>query len=145
MGHPNDIEQLRSQGFRMTRQRLLILDAIRGHAQHLTADEIYETVRQRHPKLDVATVYRTLQWLHEAGLLRRIDVGKDRLEWEYADAHTHHHLVCRECGTEQQIDHHVIEGLHEHILHHYNFDADADHVAIFGRCGGCRDKKDANS
>jgi Fur family ferric uptake transcriptional regulator len=138
MQQPNDIQLLRKQGYRLTRQRMLILDVLREQGRHLTADQIYGEVSRHHPEINLATVYRTLQWLHQVGLLRKIDVGKDRLEYEYATEADHHHLICKVCGTETQIDNHVIEKLQAHILEHYGFEADPDHVAIFGRCAQCR-------
>lgn len=138
MQHHEDVQRLREQGFRLTRQRILILDVLRQHACHLTAEEIFAKVEQLHPTIDRATVYRTLQWLHGVGLVRKIDVGKDRLEYESAEAPSHHHLICRSCGREQQIDDHVIVVMRAHVLEHYGFDADPEHIAIFGRCADCR-------
>ncbi len=133
-----DVQLLRGQGYRLTRQRMLILEVIRDRRQHVTADEIYAEVSRRAPEINLATVYRTLQWLQSVGLLRKIDVGKDRMEYEYAQASAHHHLVCKECGWELEIDNHVIECLQAHIMEHYGFEADPEHVAIFGRCAQCR-------
>jgi len=138
MKYTNDVQWLRTQGFRLTRQRLLILDIIRQNGQHLTADQILAEVHCQQPSIDRATVYRTLHWLHSVGLLRKIDVGKDRMEYEYAQPESHHHLICKNCGAEQEIGNHVIERLQAHILEHYNFEADPEHVAIFGRCAACR-------
>lgn len=138
MRHHNDIQALRKQGYRLTPQRMLILDILRSSERHMTADQIYAEVSQHHPEINLATVYRTLQWLYQVGLLHKIDVGKDRLEYEYARDTEHHHLICKVCGTETQIDNHVIQTLQDHILEHYGFEADPDHVAIFGRCAHCR-------
>ncbi len=138
MQHDRHIELLRSQGFRLTKQRMLILDVLRHHQQHLTADAIFDVVKQQQTSIDVATVYRTLAWLHGVGLIRKIDVGKDRLEYEYAPNGLHHHLICNSCGVEQEIDNHVVESLQAHILEHYGFEADPEHVAFFGRCAHCR-------
>jgi Fur family transcriptional regulator, ferric uptake regulator len=139
MQHRDAIRRLRAQGHRLTRQRMLILEAITRNCQHLSADEIYREVAQRDPAINLATVYRTLGWLHGAGLIRKIDVGRDRLLYEYAAADEHHHLICRVCDTEYEIDHHVFQKLREHILEHYGFEADPEHIAIFGRCARCRD------
>ena len=138
MRHLHDIQELRKQGFRLTRQRMLILELLRSSERHMTADQIYAEVSQHHPEINLATVYRTLQWLHQVGMLRKIDVGKDRLEYEYAHDAAHHHLICKSCGHQTQIDNHVIQTLQAHILEHYGFEADPDHVAIFGRCAQCR-------
>lgn len=132
------IQNLRARGFRLTRQRMLILDVVRQHRHHLTAEAVYDAVKQQSPTIDVATIYRTLHWLHGLGLLRKFDVGKDRIEFEYATAREHHHLICTACGAEQEIDNHVIECLRAHIMEHYDFEADPEHVALFGRCAHCR-------
>lgn len=132
------IDWLRQQGFRLTNQRLLILDVIEANNGHISADDIATTVTQRDPRLNRATVYRTLQWLHSVGMLRKIDVGTPPLRYELAAEHAHHHLICRDCGYEQEIDHHVVATLQAHILEHYDFAADPDHLAIFGRCAHCR-------
>lgn len=147
MQQSDDLRLLREKGlrFRLTRQRMLILDVVRQHGHHLTAEDIHAQVKCKHPKIDVATVYRTLHWLHGVGLLRKIDVGKDRLEYEYASGTTHHHLICNVCGVEQEINNHVIESLQAHIMEHYGFEADPEHVALFGRCVQCRAAGDAAS
>jgi Fur family ferric uptake transcriptional regulator len=138
MRHQHDLQALRKQGYRLTRQRMLILDLLRSSERHMTADQIYVEVSRHHPEINLATVYRTLQWLHQVGMLRKIDVGKDRLEYEYAHDAEHHHLICKVCGDQTQIDNHVIQTLQAHVLEHYGFEADPDHVALFGRCAHCR-------
>ncbi len=138
---PSDkhIQNLRARGFRLTRQRMLILDVMRQQ-KHLTAEAVHDAVKQQCQTIDLATVYRTLHWLHNVGLLRKFDIGKDRLEFEYATATEHHHLICTGCGAEREIDNHVIECLQAHIMEHYDFEADPEHVALFGRCAQCREK-----
>ena len=132
-----DLQLLREQGFRLTHQRRLILDYIKAQPAHVTAEAIYNEVSRRCPEMNIATVYRNLQWLHGVGLLRKIDLGKDRLEYEYAGAPMHHHLICKECGAQQEIDNHVMVCFRAHVLEHYGFEADPEHVAIFGRCARC--------
>jgi Fe2+ or Zn2+ uptake regulation protein len=138
MHYPEDVHLLRAQGFRLTAQRQAILEIIKGQPAHFTAGTIYAVVQQQQPTIDLATVYRTLQWLQRVGLVRTIDVGKDQRYFEYARAQPHHHLICKVCGAEHEIDNHVIACLQAHILEHYDFDADPEHVAIFGRCSHCR-------
>ena len=56
MQHDTDERRLRAQGFRLTRQRKLILNVLRSHSHHLTADEIFADVKQVYPAIDLATV-----------------------------------------------------------------------------------------
>jgi Fur family ferric uptake transcriptional regulator len=138
MQHSPTVQALREQGFRLTHQRRLILEFIQTQPAHVTADEIYAGVSGRCPELNITTVYRNLQWLHDVGLLRKIDSGKGRLEYEYAGAPVHHHLICKDCGGEQAIDNHVMVIFAAHVLEHYGFEPDPEHMAIFGRCAECR-------
>jgi Fe2+ or Zn2+ uptake regulation protein len=82
---------------RQTKQRQAILDAIEHHGGHLTADEIYQLVKRRHPRLSLGTVYRNLHLLARQGLLRELDLGLAVTYFE-ATKDPHFHLICRVCG-----------------------------------------------
>ncbi len=133
----SDLVALRRQGYRLTRQRLLILETLAHSGQHLSAEAIFRAVADRCPGINVATVYRNLQWLHGVGLVRRIDTGCGHLLWEYAEAHAHHHLICQRCHRVQEIDNHVVACLSDHVRDHYGFEVNLDHLAIFGICAAC--------
>jgi Fur family ferric uptake transcriptional regulator len=123
----------------MTRQRRLIVEVVLQQRGHFTVDTIYAHVARRDPAINLATVYRTLHRLHQAGLLRTLDAGQERLLFEVADAHAqHHHLICTQCGSQLEIDDAAIEALRNVLLQRYNFAAEPEHLAIVGRCGRCR-------
>ena len=87
------------RGFRVTPQRQLILDAVCQGAGHTTLPEIYARVQQMAPAINLATVYRTLDFLNEMGLVVSGDMGDGRMVYEIAGQEPHHHLVCRRCGA----------------------------------------------
>ena len=89
---------LRRAGCRPTAQRLLVLQAL-GGGDHVSADEILAHAKARYPSINPSTVYRTLDALVEAGIARRTDLGSDRLFYEVAREHRHHHAVCQDCGA----------------------------------------------
>ena len=136
--HEEDVVALRRQGFRLTLQRRLMLEVLQANGAHLSAEQIHAQVIARLPNVNVATVYRNLQWLHDMGVVHKIDIGCGRLLWEYADAEPHHHLICQRCGQVQEIDNHVMDCFSVHVRDHYDFDVNLDHLAIFGRCAACR-------
>src|SRR6476646_8510770 len=74
---PDAAALLRRAGGRPTPQRLLILQAL-GGGGHLTADEALEHARAAYPTVNASTVYRTLESLATAGLVRRTDLGGSR-------------------------------------------------------------------
>ena len=88
--------QLRSPGRRVTRQRALIWEALTAEPdRHLSAQEVVARVRDELPRVNPSTVYRTLDLLVADGLVLRTDLGADRVFYEPAHDHRHHHLVCR--------------------------------------------------
>lgn len=82
---------------RYSKQRNLILDILRANRVHPTAEWIYEQARVIMPSIGLATVYRNLKQLVEAGEIERI-TGADGVERFDGDMHRHYHLKCRRCG-----------------------------------------------
>jgi Fur family ferric uptake transcriptional regulator len=135
-----DIVALRRQGYRLTSQRLRVLQAVRESSRFLTAEEIYEAVRPSQPSLDIATVYRTLHWLQQVGLIAPIglDVGRQRFEYHHRGA-DHHHLVCERCGHHTHIPDDTLAELRATIRMRFGFEARLDHLVLAGCCAMCRD------
>lgn len=90
-----EISRLRSQGYRLTPQRLAILEVLRSAKGHLSPADIYEIVVADLPGLTEATVYRTLNFLSEQGLVLVAHLGRGQLVYEIAE-HDHHHLICKD-------------------------------------------------
>jgi Fur family ferric uptake transcriptional regulator len=129
---------LRQQGHRLTPQRLQVLQVIKAHSQHITAEEIHAAIVPQQPFIDIATVYRTLQWLQTVGLVAPISTGEGKLYYEYhAPGEHHHHLICQQCSQHIQIPDTDLAGLKHDLLERYGFTLQIDHLALLGRCGGC--------
>ncbi len=81
---------------RNTRQRQLVLDAVRSRNDHPTADDIYLAVRELDERISRGTVYRNLNLLEETGAICSVKApGGSRFDWK-TDGHAH--VVCTECG-----------------------------------------------
>lgn len=138
MNQRDDAAALRRQGHRLTPQRLLVLSIIQQSGRHLTADEIHSQVVRQQPYFNIATVYRTLQWLQQVGLVAPILIDSGPLRYEYCNGEAqHHHLVCRECGSEQEISDDILATLKTVLLERYGFSAQLNHLALPGRCAHC--------
>ena len=82
---------------KLTRQRHAILEAIRDTEDHPTANEIFQAARLRLPTISYATVYNSLRYLKEAGLVHEIKFGDSASRYDRA-THRHDHAICNECG-----------------------------------------------
>ena len=132
------IEELRKQGYRLTPQREMIVQAIAHAGRHVTAEEIFEQVRARTHAVNVATVYRTLDLLVELGLVSRADLGDGKVTYASLRHGPHCHLVCRHCGRVIEADHHLVAPVEKQLQEQYGFAADLHHFAIFGLCADCQ-------
>jgi Fur family ferric uptake transcriptional regulator len=135
---------MRSRGFRVTPQRQLILDAIRASGGHTTPDEIYERVHAQVPAVNRATVYRTLDFLLELGLVTTAHVKENQVIYELARPTPHHHLICQRCDHIEQLNHDLIAPLFADIERAYHFTINTDHLVLFGLCDECRSREDRN-
>lgn len=81
---------------RMTHQREIILDELRRAKTHPTADELYERIKKKLPRISLATVYRNLEILSETGLIKKLEISgrQKRFDWDPQD---HDHVYCTKC------------------------------------------------
>ena len=98
------LTHLHAQGYRLTPQRQLILEAVRRAETHVTPEQVYDRVHRQQPTISRATIYRTLDFLCEVRLIHALYWG-GQMYYEIAGDEPHHHLICRTCGGVDQIDH----------------------------------------
>lgn len=120
----------------MTPQRQLILEAIESMRGHISVESVHARVAARFPQVNISTVYRTLELLEKLGYVAHTHFG-DGVAYHRAEEGIHQHLVCRRCGSEQELDVEVLTPLGERILRDYGFEADLAHFAIEGTCRRC--------
>ncbi|MGE5124335.1 MAG: Fur family transcriptional regulator [Acidobacteriaceae bacterium] len=132
------IELLRAQGFRITHQRQIIVEAIAHSGNHVDAEQVFAHVQQITPSANIATVYRTLDLLVSQGLASRIDLGKGRVIYATNQHGPHIHLVCRQCGQVIDADQNLLFSLNEQLSAGYQFAADLQHISVPGLCNCCQ-------
>jgi Fur family ferric uptake transcriptional regulator len=138
-------ERLREKGYRLTPQRLMILQAIESSDEHISAEEIFSGVTAKYPHVNISTVYRTLELLKKLGMVYEIDLGEGRVRYHAEESGHHHHLVCQKCGRVIDIKEASLSSLRDVLLRDYDFQAELKHVGIFGVCSHCRKKPGAKS
>ncbi len=129
--------QLRARGFRITPQRMTILHVLHHEDTHLSPTEIFARAKQTLPGLTETTVYRTLEFLTDNGLVCPAHIGSGHLVYEIA-RNEHHHLICRECSGEVQIEHTALESLYTQLESSSGFRLIDSHVTFFGLCPECQ-------
>jgi Fur family transcriptional regulator, ferric uptake regulator len=132
-------DHLHTHGYRLTPQRQVILEAVRQAGEHVRPDQVYETVHAQQPAINRATIYRTLDFLCEQRLIVAMRWGSQTY-YEIAGRTPHHHLICRSCGSLEEIDRGLIELLIEATARQHRFTIDMDHIALFGQCRRCADR-----
>ena len=137
--HTMDYEGIiHAAGHRVTPQRILILDTVCDLSGHTTLGEIYARVHAVDTTIDRSTLYRTLKLFVDLGLVVSADTGAGETYYEVAKSHPHHHLVCRHCGKEQEIEHTVMQRMFDQVFQEYGFQPDTDHLVLFGICTDCQ-------
>ena len=132
---------LQEKGYRLTPQRMLVIEALHNADSHISAEEIYQQFHARYPHSNISTVYRTLELMKKLNLVTETDFGEGRVRYHVAEKGHHHHLVCRNCGRIMDLDESVLFPLKDTLLRDYGFEADLRHLAISGECSDCRKKR----
>lgn len=136
--HTAASQTLRSAGYRLTPQRLFILEAVYHLGGHVRAEQVLEYVQKRYPYMDLSTVYRTLELLASLGLIRRFSALGRPNEYEVAAVEPHHHLVCSECGKVETVPAELLSDTLEQVAKQYGFVLETTHMAFSGLCPNCR-------
>ena len=128
--------QLRARGFRMTPQRIAILHVLHHAGTHLSPAEIYKRARRELPGITEPTVYRTLEFLTANGLVRPSQSGSGHFTYQIA-REDHHHIVCRICGSDVEVEHSLFESLYRKLEQASGYRNIYSHLTFLGMCPNC--------
>ena len=130
-----DSSELRSHGLKATLPRLQILELFqRTKVRHLTAEEVYRLLLKQGHEVGLATVYRVLTQLQQAGLLKQAHFEAGRAVYELDDGTHHDHLVCTTCGRVQEFHDEAVEQRQRLIASEHGFDVVEHSHILYGRC-----------
>jgi Fur family transcriptional regulator, ferric uptake regulator len=136
----------KDQGLRFTREREEIVRAVFTLEDHFSVARVAETVEAAGGTISLATVYRNMDHLQKAGLVKEVKCGLcyDEQVYEHLHEDRHHdHLTCIECGTVVEFEDEAIEVLQKHVAGKYGFELVRHHLDLQGRCAACRERKQA--
>jgi Fe2+ or Zn2+ uptake regulation protein len=132
-------EIFQTPGRRMTSQRRLLLKVLAESHGHLDAEAIYALAKEKDPNISLATVYRNLKVLKEAGIVqeRLLDREGQKHHYEVA-AEAHYHFTCVECGQVIEFESPLIEQASEELAQRLNLEIIHTRVHLEGYCVNCQ-------
>jgi Fur family ferric uptake transcriptional regulator len=128
---------LTSNRLRITRQRMVILEELRKVKSHPSADEIYEMVRKRLPRISLGTIYRNLEILCGAGEIQRLDSGSSLKRYDGRADH-HYHIRCERCDRLEDILFDPGVDLNLCVKNFTDFSVAGHKLEFLGVCPDCR-------
>ncbi len=131
-------DRLTAAGERVTRQRLLVANALAAARRQLTAEQLYRSLRRQVPGIGRATVFRTLETLVDAGVARRLELDGHVYAYVACLPEHHHHVACTSCGRVEEIDEAYVTPIAQRLALELGFEIDDARLDFYGRCAACR-------
>lgn len=136
-------KQLRAQGYKLTPQREATVSVlIERESELLSAEDIFFLVKEKAPDIGLATVYRTLELLSELKVVDKINFGDGVARYDVRKEgaeHFHHHLVCIDCGSVEEIADDLLGDVERIVESDYGFDVRDHRLTFHGICKQCQE------
>lgn len=134
-----DFSKLKPEGGKRSSKREQIVNVFLRQEGHLSADDLVDLIRAEDHRISRATVYRTLQWMVDAGIARKVDFGEGRFRFEHSYRQPRHfHLICKTCHRSFEFLSSDIEASVEEVATARGFSPSQSVVQIYGTCEECR-------
>lgn len=132
---------VKQKGLKYTEQREIVLNVLLHANEHLTAEEIYNLIKQQNPdsNIGIATVYRALSFLEEVHLITSINFGVDGKKYESNKKEHHDHLICTSCGKIVEFLDEEIEKRQDRIAKKNKFKITSHSMQLYGTCPDCQE------
>ena len=132
------VSSLREEGFRITPQRIAIVDYLLKTVDHPSADRIHKVIQRKYPMVSLSTIYKTLELLKEKRLVNEIEVdGETRFD---ADTDEHINLVCMNCGKIDDVDESTLKEIKVKASRKSKYLMIKSSFELFGYCNNCKAK-----
>lgn len=131
------IQKLRSEGFKLTPQRLAVIRYMLGNTEHPSALKIHKELKRRYPTLSFSTVYNTLSMLEQIDEVKSIHVFDDFLNYD-PNTYGHIHFFCKDCSVISDIP---LDGRADFVIPREEIDGnriDSASLVFKGTCKSCR-------
>src|SRR5882724_1773276 len=125
---------------KLTRQRHAVLQVIREREDHPSASEIFAAASKRLPGISYATVYNSLRYLRDAGLVHEIKFGDGASRYD-RETDRHDHAICTDCGRLVDFDLPATAELMRAAARRSRFKPESVHLTLRGLCPECRERR----
>jgi Fur family ferric uptake transcriptional regulator len=129
---------------RMSKQRKVILQVLEKSDGHPTADDVYNAVRKKLPRISLGTVYRNLEILSSAGKIQRVQLGGPQMRFDTC-LEDHAHIRCLECGRIDDIPIDPLNPCEDDIHKHTGYQVVGSCVEFTGICPDCQEPEGENA
>lgn len=131
-------EALQARGYRVTRARKAIFQALVESGGHVSADDIVTAVRRLEPSVGRMTVYRTLDLLRQLGLVQPVYQGTGAAHYVLMDEGHHHHLICSTCDRVVEFDECMAKEMGQQLAERFGFQIQGHLLEFYGICADCQ-------
>ena len=110
-----------------------------GTTAHPNAEMIYKTLEPTNPTMSLATVYKTLDFFKQLGLVQELNVGESSSRYD-AVVRCHPHTVCRICGKVDDLHMDELTAVARKLVPDLDFDVECEQLILYGVCKECQEK-----
>ena len=130
---------LREKGLKVTPQRIAVYNMLCNSMEHPNAEMIYKTLEPTNPTMSLATVYKTLDFFKQLGLVNELNVGEPSSRYD-AVVQCHPHTVCKVCGRVEDLHLEALTEVAKKLAPDLDFDIECEQLILYGTCKDCRKK-----
>ncbi|OLC54155.1 MAG: hypothetical protein AUH85_12535 [Chloroflexi bacterium 13_1_40CM_4_68_4] len=138
---PSIPKRIAAGGRRLTRQRIIVAEALASARRAMSAQELYDRIKAAHPGLGRATVYRALEAQVQDGMASRFEREGHVSAYIACDAEHHHHLVCTHCQRVEDLSEEVVAPMLASVGRRHDFQIDHAALDLYGLCRSCRPRR----
>ena len=131
-------KRITSRGRRLTKQRVIVAQALAAERQSVSAQELHERLHRAYPRLGLATIYRALEAQVEAGMATRLERPGHVSAYVACVSEHHHHLVCTSCQRVEDVAEDVVAPMLSAVGRRHSFQVDHAALDFYGLCAACR-------
>lgn len=129
--------ELKANGYRLTKARIAVVEAVATTQSALNPLEVFETAKTTCPGLGLVSVYRTLETLEELGLIERVHQHDGCNAYlPHADGHQHL-IICEQCGKAEYFEGDDMDAFFSRVAGEHGYTVNEHWLQLFGTCSEC--------